>query len=78
MPIKVNVHEAKTNFSKILTRVLSGEEVIVAKAGKSIARLVQYFEPGNNRKPGSAKNKIWVSDNFNDPLPKDILKAFFK
>jgi prevent-host-death family protein len=78
MPLKVNIHEAKTNFSKILAKVLRGDEVIVAKAGKSIARIIQFFEPDQNRQPGSAKNKIWCSDDFDNPLPPKTLKAFFK
>jgi len=76
MAIKVNIHEAKTNFSKLLVWVKEGEEVIIAKAGTPVARLVPVAEERENRLPGSAKGKISVSFDFDSPLPPDILEAF--
>ncbi len=74
----INIHEAKTNFSKLLAQVISGEEVIIAKAGKPIAYLKPIVKKMKQRMPGSAKHKILISKNFNAPLPKYILDAFEK
>jgi len=76
MSTLVNIHEAKTHFSKLLMRVQSGEEITIAKAGKPIAKLVSIQPERKQRRPGSAKGKIWISPDFNDPLPEDILKSF--
>jgi len=72
----VNVHEAKTHFSKLLSRVATGEEIIIAKAGKPVARLVPLVQEWPKRTPGSAHGKIWVAPDFDAPLPDDILSAF--
>ncbi len=76
MAFKVNIHEAKTHFSRILTRVGNGEEVIISKAGKPIARLVPITEKPTQRMPGSAKGKIVLKKDFDAPLPESILKGF--
>jgi len=76
MPLKVNIHEAKTQFSRLLARVESGEEIIIAKAGRPIARLVPIIERPKRRTPGSAEGKIIISPDFDAPLPESILKAF--
>jgi len=69
-----NVHEAKTHLSKLLDRVAQGEEVIIAKSGKPVAKLVRVaVEP---RKPGRLKGRIRVSADFDEPLPEEILAAF--
>lgn len=72
----VNVSEAKTHFSKLLVRVEAGEEIIIARAGKPVARLIPYAEKPSKRLPGSAKGKIWIRPDFNDPLPEAIIKGF--
>jgi prevent-host-death family protein len=72
----VNIHEAKTHLSRLLERVKAGEEVIIGKAGKPIAKLVPFTTKPERLKPGIAKGKIWIADNFDDPLPEDIMKAF--
>ncbi len=74
--IKVNIHEAKTHFSQILNRVGSGEAVIIAKAGKPIARIVPIKKEVKKRKPGSAKGRVIIKDSFFDPLPENILIEF--
>jgi len=76
MSLTVNIHEAKTNFSKLLARVIVGEEVIIAKAGKPIARLVPIAEKPARRVPGSAAGKIVIAPDFDAPLPDDILAEF--
>jgi len=76
--VEVNIHEAKTHFSKLLERVALGEEVIIAKAGKPVAKLVS-IEPEKPRfKFGSAKGKFVVPEDFNDPLPKEIEDLFYE
>jgi len=76
MSITVNVHEAKTNFSKLLARVGLGEEVIIAKAGKPVARLMPFAEKARPRTPGSASGKLVVMADFDAPLPESVLASF--
>ncbi|HSK30039.1 MAG TPA: type II toxin-antitoxin system prevent-host-death family antitoxin [Candidatus Limnocylindria bacterium] len=73
---KVNIHEAKTQFSRLVDLAAGGEEVIIAKAGKAIARLVPYQPKGVVRRPGSMRGKIRIKKNFDAPLPKELLDAF--
>lgn len=73
---QVNVHEAKTHLSKILDRVSAGEEIIIAKAGKPVARLVPIHTVGEPRTPGTYSGRIAVSDEFYGPLPDDLLDEF--
>lgn len=63
-----NIHEAKTHFSKLLERVLKGEEVIIAKAGKPVARILPLVPNVTTRTPGIDKGKITIKPNFDDPL----------
>jgi prevent-host-death family protein len=72
----VNVHEAKTHFSRLLERVNRGEEIVIAKAGKPVALLVPYGEKPVKRIPGTAKGKIRIKDNFEAPLPKKLMRYF--
>ncbi len=66
-----NIHEAKTHFSKLLERVLSGEEVVIAKAGKPIARLLPFNEGTTTpRVPGIDKGKVVIKPDFDEPLPE--------
>jgi prevent-host-death family protein len=76
--MEINVHEAKTHFSRLLARVAMGEEVIIAKAGKPVAKLVPVDKLPARRKLGSAKGEFTVPDDFNDPLPKDIEDLFWE
>lgn len=73
----VNLYEAKTHLSKLVERAAAGEEIVIAKAGKPLARLTA-LEPNEAkpREPGILKGKIWVADDFDAPLPEEILKAF--
>jgi len=65
---QVNIHEAKTHFSKLIKEVLKGEEIIIAKGNKPIAKLVSIEEKKPQRKLGTAKGKIIVSPDFDEPL----------
>jgi len=72
----VNIHEAKTHLSRLLERVRLGEDVVIAKAGHPIARLTPIEPPQAPRKPGSAKGKVVIAPDFDDPLPDDLLAEF--
>lgn len=74
--IKVNIHEAKTHFSQLLNRVGSGEDVVIAKAGKPIARIVPIKKEVRQRNTGSAKGRVIVENSFFEPLPDNILSEF--
>lgn len=76
MKNKVNVHEAKTSFSKLLKRVMAGEEIIIAMDGKPVARLIPLAAPTQPRQPGLATGKIQLSADFDLPLPDDVLASF--
>jgi prevent-host-death family protein len=75
----VNIHEAKTNLSSLVSRVEAGEGVVIARAGIPVARLVPVKSKKKkrpDRRPGFLKGKIWLGPDFDDPLPDDILAAF--
>jgi prevent-host-death family protein len=76
--MKVNIHEAKTNLSKLLERVALGEEIVIAKAGKPVAKLVAILSQRPHFQFGSAKGEFVVPDDFNDPLPKEIEDLFWQ
>lgn len=73
----VNIHEAKTHLSRLLMNVAGGEEVIIAKAGKQIARLVPCEAPKAKRVPGRGRGKGSIAEDFDAPLPAEILKGFY-
>ena len=66
----VNIHEAKTHFSKLIERVLAGEEITIAKAGTPVARLSAIAERPKRRIPGMDKGKVIIHPNFDDPIPE--------
>jgi prevent-host-death family protein len=74
--LTVNTHEAKTQLSKLLAQVSNGEEVIIAKSGKPVARLVPIRQRADKREPGTDKGKAHVADDFNAPLTEDFQKFF--
>jgi prevent-host-death family protein len=76
--MEVDIHEAQTHLSRLLERVAMGEEVIIAKAGKPVAKLVPLTPKDRKFKLGSAKGEFVVPDDFNDPLPKEIEDPFWK
>jgi prevent-host-death family protein len=73
----VNVHEAKTHLSRLLAEVESGREVTIARAGKPIARLVPADRPGR-RELGLERGQIWISPDFDEPMPDEWLDEWYK
>ena len=69
------MHEAKTHLSQLVERVEQGEEIVLCKAGKPVAKLVPYQKPHLPRTPGGWKGQIWIADDF-DELPPEIEAAF--
>ena len=78
MSVQVNIYEAKSKFSKLISQAIAGEEIIIAKSGKPVAKIVPIEKSPQDRKPGSAKGKIIIAEDFDAPLPDDILKEFYK
>ena len=72
----VNIHAAKTHLSSLVEYAAAGQEIIIAKAGKPIARLVALEKPSFRLALGALKGRIHASDDFDAPLPPDILKEF--
>ncbi len=72
--ITVNMHQAKTNLSKLISAVMDGDEVLITKAGKPVAKLLSVL--AIKRKPGALKGKINIASDFNSPLPDAILNQF--
>ncbi len=76
MTTTVNVHDAKTQLSRLLLRIGQGEEVVIARAGKPVARLVPFAVPPERRAAGSARGQVWMAPDFDAPLPDEALAAF--
>ncbi|MGA8194900.1 MAG: type II toxin-antitoxin system Phd/YefM family antitoxin [Acetobacteraceae bacterium] len=72
----VNIHAAKSQLSRLLDAAVAGEEVIIAKAGKPVARLVPIEKKQERRKLGTLAGQFTVPDDFDDPLSDEILDAF--
>jgi prevent-host-death family protein len=70
-----NVHEAKTHLSRLLERVADGDEVVIAKAGVPVARLVPV-RAAATRELGFERGRVFIADDFDAPLPKEVLKLF--
>lgn len=70
-----NISEAKAQLSSLIERVRAGEDIIIGKAGKPVARLVRYENNRQQRRPGALKGKIKIAEDF-DELPDDIADAF--
>ncbi len=73
---KVNIYEAKTRLSQLVEAAAAGEEIVIAKAGKPLARLVPLRESTAPRTPGCLAGRFQVSEDFDAPLPDDLLDAF--
>lgn len=72
----VNIHEAKTHLSKLVDFAMQGEEIIIAKAGKPVARLGPIVKEKRKRRFGVLKGKVKIAKDFDAPLPEDVLKGF--
>jgi prevent-host-death family protein len=71
-----NLYEAKTSLSRLVDRAAAGEEIILAKGGKPLAKLVPCQKPGQPRQPGGWEGKVRISEDFDAPLPPEIQDAF--
>ena len=72
----VNVYQAKSSLSRLLVRVEEGEEIVIARAGRPVARLVKIDAPDERRVPGLDKGQLWYADDLEAPLSDDLAKAF--
>jgi prevent-host-death family protein len=72
----VNIHQAKTTLSQLLESALAGEDVIISKAGKPLARIIPYQPEKKPRIPGYWKDRVKMADDFDAPLPAEILAGF--
>jgi prevent-host-death family protein len=68
-----NLYEAKTHLSQLVDRAAAGEEIIIGKNGKPLAKLVPLPRPCSRRKPGGWKGRVIIRKDFDDPLPEEIL-----
>jgi prevent-host-death family protein len=71
-----NLYEAKTSLSRLVDRAASGEEIILSKAGKPLAKLVPFQASREPRRPGGWEGRVRISDDFDAPLPPDLQAAF--
>ena len=75
---QINIHQAKTQLSKLVEEAAQGEEIIIAKAGKPIARLVPLEKKERKpRIPGGMKGQIWMADNFDAPMSEEELALWY-
>lgn len=72
----VNLYDAKTHLSQLVERAARGEEIIIAKAGRPLARLVPLEAPGPRRSPGALAGRIRMAEDFDAPLPDDMAAGF--
>ena len=72
----VNLYQAKTSLSRLVERAAAGEEIIIAKAGKPMAKLVPAGRPARRRKPGGWKGRVVIRKDFDAPLPPTLRAAF--
>jgi len=74
--VMFNLYEAKTQLSELVDRAAAGEEIIIAKAGKPLAKLVAVPERTEPRQLGVWAGNVWISPDFDEPLPADIMRYF--
>lgn len=73
---KVNIYEAKTRLSQLVEEAASGQDVIIARAGRPVARLTRLARPSPKRRLGLLDGRFRIPDDFNRPLPEDVVRAF--
>lgn len=71
----VNVYEAKTHLSRLLDRVEGGEEIVIGRAGRPVARLVPYRRSAGTRHPGAWRGRVRIAEDF-DALPEELMASF--
>lgn len=76
MATTVNIYEAKTQLSKLVDQAAAGEDIIIARNGKPVVRITTLKPEKLPLRPGLLKGKIWIADDFDAPLPDEILAAF--
>jgi prevent-host-death family protein len=76
--MQINIHQAKTHLSQLLERVEMGEEIIISRAGKPVARLAPLESKAGERRLGSAAGEFRTPDDFDAPLPPEIEEAFWR
>jgi antitoxin (DNA-binding transcriptional repressor) of toxin-antitoxin stability system len=75
--MSLNILKIEEQIPQIISKVEAGEEVIIEKSGEPIAKIIPFGKKGK-RKLGRERGKIWMSEDFTDPLPKELLKEFYK
>lgn len=75
-PKQVNIHEAKTGLSALVARAEAGEEIVIARAGTPVAKLVALKAGRTRRRLGLLNGKFTIPEDFNRPLPESVLRAF--
>ena len=73
---KINIHNAKTNLSRLIEKAAKGDEVVISRAGKPVAKLVPIKTAAPRRRKGLLKNKIKIHPGFYKPLPEEVIAAF--
>jgi prevent-host-death family protein len=73
----INIHEAKTHLSRLVDRAAAGEEIVIAKAGKPVAKLVPLGHDMTPRKLGQSAGEFWMAEDFDGPLPDELLRLFY-
>jgi len=73
---KVNIYEAKTRLSQLVTEAASGKDIIIARSGRPVARLTGLSRAGRKRRLGILNGRFRIPDDFNLPLPDDVLRSF--
>lgn len=73
---EVNVYDAKTHLSRLINRAEAGEEIVITRHGRPVARLIPIVKQGQPRKLGSLRGKVRMSDDFDQPLPEEVMAGF--
>ena len=74
----ISVYHARAEFSRLIERALAGEDIVITRRGKPAVRLVPVEQASPQRKPGALKGLVTVPDSFFDPLPADVIDAFYE
>ncbi len=74
--MEVTIDQARTQLSRLLVRVNAGEEIVITKAGKPIARLVPFSTPSRDRISGKDRGRLQIAEDFDAPLPEDLFRTF--